>query len=88
MYKHEVEKFARYEVYMHGDNDQTETICLCSSREMAQIVAKHLAMNAKKPNVKIYLTGIYHPGDLIPGGGWYDVFWRDEEGNLREGGLG
>lgn len=88
MYKHEVEEFANYEVYMDGDDNKTETICLCDTGEMARIIAKHLAMHAKKPNTKIYVTGIYRPGDFVPGGGWYDAFWRDGEGKLQTGGLG
>lgn len=87
MNKHEVEEFANYEVYMN-DGDQYETICLCDTGEKARTIAKDLAMGSEKPNVKIYVTGIYRPGDMIPGGGWYEVFWRDEEGKLREGYLG
>lgn len=88
MYKHEVEKFANYEVYTYDDNNQIVTLCLCDMGEMACIIAKSLTMHDKKPNVKIYVTGINYPGDFVPGGGWYEVFWRDEEGKLREGYLG
>lgn len=88
MYKHEVEKFANCEVYTYDDDGKIETLCLCETGEMARIIAKHLAMCAKKPNVRIYVTSINYPGDFVPGGGWYDVFWRDEEGNLKSGGLG
>lgn len=88
MYKHEVEKFANFEVYTYGDDNQIETLCLCDTGEMARIIAKNLTMHAKKPNLKIYVTGINYPGDFVPGGGWYDVFWRDEEGKLKSSGLG
>ena len=88
MYKHEVEKFANYEVYTHDENGQIVTLCLCDMGEMARIIAKSLAMHEKKPNVKIYVTSINYPGDFVPGGGWYDVFWCDEEGKLQSGGLG
>ena len=88
MYKHEAEEFANYEVYMDGYDGKIETLCLCNYGEMARTIAKDLAMGSEKPNVKIYVTGIYRPGDLIPGGGWYEVFWRDEEGKLQSGYLG
>lgn len=88
MYKHEVGEFANYEVYDKTESGEVETICVCGDREMATIIAKTLAMAAKRPNTRVYVTGVYHPGSLIPGGGWYDAYWRDGEGKLRSGGLG
>lgn len=88
MYKHEVEKFANYEVYDKTETGEIETICVCGDGQIATIIAKNLAMAAKKPNTKVYVTSISYPGDFVPGGGWYDAYWRDENGNLRSGGLG
>lgn len=87
MRKTEVEQYANYEVYTIGDKSDINTICLCNSRAMADIIATRLAMCAKDPNVKVYVSGVYYGGELIPGGGWYDYYWRDENGELRSGGV-
>lgn len=87
MTKYEVEKYAEYEVYAHGEDWEVETICLCNSRKVARTIAKRLVMGAEKPNIRVYVRGVYYGGEFIPGGGWYDVFWRDEDGNLRSSGV-
>lgn len=87
MRKTEVEAFADFEVYTHGEGGKTETICLCNSHQMADTIAKRLVMGAKEPNIKVYVSGVYYGGEFIPGGGWYDVYWRDENGNLHSSGL-
>lgn len=87
MRKTGVEAFADYEVYVHGEDGKVETICLCNSHEMASVIAKRLVMGAEKPNIKVYVSGVYYGGEFIPGGGWYDVYWRDEDGKLRSGGV-
>lgn len=87
MRKTEVEAYANYEVYVRGEDGGTETICLCDSHEMADTIAKRLVMGAKEQNIKVFVTSVSDPQDFVPGGGWYDVYWRDESGNLRSGGL-
>ena len=79
MYKHEVEEYANYEVYeyLYKEKVIKHTICIC--KEL--IVAKGIAiMLAKKDPTgdSYYLTGINHPGDMIPGGGWYYEFHQKD----------
>ena len=54
---------------------------------MASAIAKLLAMKTKEPNIKVYVSGVSYVGAFIPGGGWYDVYWRDEKGELKSGGV-
>ena len=87
MRKTEVEAYADYEVYCLGENNSIDVLCLCNKRKMAETIAQRLVMGAEKPNIKVYVSGVYYGGEFIPGGGWYDVYWRDENGNLRSSGL-
>lgn len=87
MKKSEVEAYADYEVYVRNPDGSVDTVCLCDSRQMAGVIAKRLVMGAKEPNIKVYVTSISNPQDFVPGGGWYDVYWRDENGKIHTGGL-
>ena len=87
MKKSEVENYSNFEVYTHGEGGKAETICLCDRHKMASIIAKCLVMGAKEPNIKVYVGGVYYGGEFVSGGGWYDVYWRDENGKLNSGGL-
>lgn len=87
MKKSEAEAFANFEVYIHGEGGKTETICLCDTHQIASAIAKLIAKSTKEPNIKVYVSGVYYIGAFIPGGGWYDVYWHDEKGELKSGGV-
>lgn len=87
MRKKDVEQYAKYEVYCIGENNSIDVLCLCNESKMAETIAKRLVMGAEKPNIKVYVSGVYYGGEFIYGGGWYDYYWRDENGELKSGGV-
>ena len=87
MKKSEVESYANYEVYIHNPEGGVDTICLCDSHKMAGVIARALVRNAKEHGIKVFVTSVSDPQDFVPGGGWYDVYWRDENGEIKTGGL-
>ena len=84
----EVEEFAAYEVYeLIGEKeDEYHCLCVCKEYKVATIIAKLLAMNDLSRD-KYYVSNVSIPNTLVPGGGWYDCYYRDEEGKLRKDSL-
>lgn len=71
-----------YQVFHKTPTGENDVICLCSEKEYADMVAKSVALIAV-PNKKIYVTSYQPEGPCSEaGGGWYDAYWRDEDGKL------
>ena len=85
MWKHEVEEFADYEVYEIVEG-KVHILCACKEYDVARTIACMLAMNDKQGD-SYYVTSINHPGDLVPGGGWYDSWRKNSEGKLVRSSL-
>lgn len=90
MWKHEVEEFVNYEVYEILEKDgkkECHIICLCHDYKMAEGLCRVLASNDDSGD-KYYFTGVNHPGDFVPGGGWYECYYKDKEtGKLKHSSL-
>ena len=87
MFKEEVEDFAKYELYEIYENKH-HTIAIFDNYRTAKSVAILFAMVDPKRD-SYCITGISskNPNELIPGGGWKDEFYVDEDGKLQERGL-
>lgn len=73
-----------YEVYLKGENHRT--ICVCKDLDFAVIIAKTLALYANPtPNGRVYVSNVGRdaPYDIVPGGGWYECYYKDENGDLQ-----
>ena len=72
------------QVFRKTPTGERDVICLCSERGYADMVAKSVALIASEPNKKIYVTGYQVDWwtSSEAGGGWYDAYWRDEDGKL------
>lgn len=75
MRKSEAEKFAKYEVFFY-EGKKRKTICVCQSKKFATKIAKSLA----ERNAKIYVT-------YVDAYGYFDAYWRDENGELKSVGV-
>lgn len=86
MYKYEVQDFADYEVYEIVDN-KVHILCACKEYEVAKVIAQTLAYLDKNCDT-YYVSSINNPGDFVPGGGWYDSWYKDKEtGKLKQSSL-
>lgn len=87
MHKSDAVDFANYVVYEIVDK-KVHYLCICKESKVAEVIAKTLAYLDVKGDT-YYLTGINNPGDLIPGGGWYEAWHKDKEsGKLKHTSLG
>ena len=83
MTQQEIIDFAEYRVF-HEDY----TLCLCKDIDDAVAIAKCLAIQSTKPNVKFSVTFIDKGGPyFVIGGGWVKEYWRDENNVLHSGGY-
>ena len=86
MYKDEVEEFSKYEVYEIVDG-KYHCLCLCKEYEVAKNIARTFARLDPACDA-YYVSSVNHPGDFVPGGGWYDSwYWDKETGKLKQSSL-
>jgi len=75
------DKSKNYEVY-DVEKGKYCHIAYCEERSVAQVIAQTLAKADPKGDAYYLTSGNVLPGDMIPGGGWYDCFKKNEKGEV------
>lgn len=90
MYRKDVEAFAKYIVYTIEETPvgrKVVDLCVCNDYKVAEDICKMFAWY-DKDNQSYYYTGITEPGAFIPGGGWHECWYKNNEGKLVHSSLG